>query len=202
MNAESPQPKNRLRWLGSEILLGTLVALLSIFTGLASFQGSQTDSEQNKYENNGLQALVDANAEYLAANQDIMYDYSLFDSWFLEERGEREDYFFANFSDPLFSAIQANPEDPFSDQYYNEMYGLAREIFDQADQSFALAEEFDARGDQLQLVMLIMAIGLAFTAWASLLDYNSRMRLLFAALALITAAVGIITYLGVPSVSV
>jgi len=40
--------------------------------------------------------------------------------------------------------------------------------------------------------MMIMALGLAFAAWASLLKEESRMRLLFAALAVITLVFGVI----------
>ena len=47
---------------------------------------------------------------------------------------------------------------------------------------------------------MIMALGLAFAAWASLLKEESNMRLLFAALAVITLVIGVITYLGVPVV--
>ena len=49
-------------------------------------------------------------------------------------------------------------------------------------------------------MMLIMALGLAFAAWASLLKEESNMRLLFSAFALITLLAGIVTYLGVPVV--
>ena len=50
--------------------------------------------------------------------------------------------------------------------------------------------------------MLITAVGLAFAAWASLLDEKSRMRLLFAALAIITTVLGIAAYISVPAVAV
>ena len=56
-------------FLSNEIFLGTLIALLSIFTAVASYQGAMADSEQNKYEILGMQALNDGNAEYLSANQ-------------------------------------------------------------------------------------------------------------------------------------
>jgi hypothetical protein len=50
--------------------------------------------------------------------------------------------------------------------------------------------------------MLIMALGLAFAAWASLLKEESKMRLLFAFFAAFTLVAGLITYLvGVPTVA-
>ena len=59
----------------------------------------------------------------------------------------------------------------------------------------SLGSQYDERGDQLQLVMLIMALGLAFAAWASLLGAESNMRLLFSLFALVTFIVGLYIYL-------
>jgi hypothetical protein len=198
----SPTLLDRVRWLGSEIMLGTLIAVLSIFTGVASFQGSMSDSDQNKYQNEGMQKLTDANAEYLTANQYIVYDYTLFDSWYVTEDETKAEYYKSSFSESLNTAIAANEEDPFSEQYYTDMYAEANGMFDEADAKFSLAEEFNGRGDALQLVMLITAIGLAFAAWASLLKEESNMRLLFALLALVTTAIGVLAYLQVPVVVV
>ena len=49
-------------------------------------------------------------------------------------------------------------------------------------------------------VMLVMALGLAFAAWASLGKEESNMRSLFSLLAVITLVIGVIFYLGVPTV--
>lgn len=193
---------DRLKWLGSEVFLGTLIAILSVFTGIASYQGSMSDSDQNKYQNEGMQMLTDANAEYLTANQFIVYDYQMYDGYILDETGDKADYFQASFSESLQASITANPDDPFSEAYYTAVYQTAEEMFTTADEKFELAEKFNERGDKLQLVMLITAIGLAFAAWASLLNEKSRMRLLFAALALITTVLGAAAYLTVPAVVV
>jgi hypothetical protein len=48
---------------------------------------------------------------------------------------------------------------------------------------------------------MTMALGLAFAAWASLGKEESQMRLLFSAFAIIVSVVGVITYLGAPTVS-
>ena len=60
-----------LRVLGNEIILGTLIAVLSVFTAVASWQGSVADGKQNEFELLGVTSLNDGNAEYLRANQDI-----------------------------------------------------------------------------------------------------------------------------------
>jgi len=190
------------RFLGNEILLGTLIALLSVFTAVASYQGAMADSEQNKFEILGMQSLNDGNAEYLTANQEIIQDYTYFDNWYLnvDERPDIAEYYQSSFSQPLIDAMARNPDVVFDDQYYNEMYALPTELFDESDVNFELGSQWDERGDQLQLVMLLMALGLAFAAWAALLREESNLRLVFAALALITLAFGLMTYMQVPVV--
>jgi len=190
-----------LRILGSELILGTLIALLSVFTAVASYQGSIADSKQNENEILAMQQLNDGNAEYVSANQFIVYDYTMYDGWYTTDSDDKAAYYESSYSQELQDAIDANPDDPFSDAYYDAMYTYASELWDESDVSFDLASQWDNRGDALQLVMLVMALGLAFAAWASLLKEESNMRILFAMFGLITLALGIITYLGVPVVS-
>ncbi len=191
---------SKLQFLGSELILGSLIAILSVLTALAGYQGSMSDSEQTTSNVQGQQRLTDANAEYLTANQLIVYDYTLYDSYFTAQPGtEQEEYYLSSFSDTLRTDMAAGV-DLFSDSYYKSMYADANAMFEEADALFAKAQEWNKRGDALQLVMLIMALGLAFAAWASLLKEESRMRILFAFFSIAMLAYGLITYLGVPSV--
>jgi len=191
----------RFKFLTSEILIGTMVALLSIFTAVASFQGSMTDGDQAKSNVQGMQMLTDANAEYLTANQDIIQDYTYFDTYYLnaETNPEVADYYKDSFSDALNAGMERD-SGPFDEEYYDAMYEEPNAQFEEADQLFGLAEAYNERGDRLQMVMLIMAVGLSFAAWASLVDEKSKMRLIFSILALITLAAGVATYLTVPAV--
>lgn len=190
------------RLLGNEILLGTMIALLSVFTAVSSYQGAMADSEQNKFEILGMKNLNDGNAEYLRSNQDITQDYNYFDNWYLNEteRPDVAEYYQASFSQALQDAIARDPNTVWDDQYYEDIYADANQYFDDSDLNFELGAQWDERGDQLQLVMLIMALGLAFAAWASLLKEESNMRLIFALFAIITLVAGLITYIAVPVV--
>jgi hypothetical protein len=192
---------SKLHFLGSELILGSLIAILSVFTAVSAYQGSMSDSDQTKYNVQGQQRLTDANAEYLTANQLIVYDYQLYDGWFTTDDEEKAAYYEANYSEELQNAIAANPDDIFNETYYNAMYAEANALFDESDALFEKAEEFNARGDALQLVMLITALGLAFAAWASLLKEESKMRILFAVFSIFMFAYGLITYLGVPTIA-
>ena len=189
-----------LRFLSSEILLGTLIAVLSVSTALASYLGAASDSEQSKNELLGMQTLTDGNAEYLTANQDIIQDYTYFDNWYINPDPEISAYYQENFSEALTAAMERS-DYPFDDQYYTEMYELPNQMFEETDTYFEIGSQWDERGDQLQLVMLVMALGLAFAAWASLLKAESNMRILFAVFAIAMLVMGVITYLRVPVIT-
>jgi len=191
-----------LRFLGNEIIHGTLIALLSVFTAVASLQGSVADGKQNDFEILGMKSLNDGNAEYLRSNQDITQDYNYFDNWYLnlDERPDVAEYYQGSFSQALLDAVDRNPDAVWDDQYYEAVYADANAYFDDSDANFEIAGQWNDRGDRLQLVLMIMALGLAFAAWASLLKAEGNMRVLFALFAIMTLAIGVVAYLGVPAV--
>lgn len=192
-----------LRVLGSELVLGTLIAVLSVFTAVSSWRGSVADGQQNEFEILGMASLNDGNAEYLRANQDITQDYNYFDNWYLnlEERPDIAEYYEASFSQALLDAVERDPETVWDEQYYADLYADADAYFEESNAHFEKAGEWNERGDGLQLVLMIMALGLAFAAWASLLKEESNMRILFALFAVITLVWGIIQYAGIPAVA-
>ncbi len=184
-------------FLRNEVFLGTMIALLSVLTAFSSYQGAMADSEQNKYEIKGMQALNDGNAEYLSANQNWIQDEGNYDNWYINNQSNPEvaEYYEGNFSQSLFDAIARNGDDyPMDEQYSDELYVDAIAYWDDADYNFDLGSQWDERGDQLQLVMLIMALGLALTAWASLLHAESKMRGFFALLGLVALIAGLAIY--------
>lgn len=189
-----------LKFFSSEFFLGTLIAVLSIGTAYASYLGGVADSEQSKNELLGMQMLTDANAEYLTANQDIIQDYTYFDNWYINSDPEISEYYQENFSEALTAAME-RADYPFDEQYYTDMYELPNQMFEETDGYFETGSQWDDRGDKLQLVMLIMALGLAFAAWASLLGEESKMRVLFAVFGLGTLIMGIVIYLSVPVIA-
>jgi hypothetical protein len=187
-----------LRFFGKELILGSLIAILSVMTAMVSWQGSKADSEQNKNETLGMQNLNDGNAEYLSANQFIVYDFTMYDSWYTTEDDTKAAYFVDSYSDELTASIEANPDDPFNDSYYDAMYATAYEYWDTSDASFELSSQYDDLGDGYQLVMLLMAVALAFAAWASLLKEESNMRSLFAIASIVVFVFGLFKYFTLP----
>jgi hypothetical protein len=191
-----------LRVLGNEVVLGSLIAVLSVLTAFASYQGAVADGKQNDYEILGMKSLNDGNAEYLRANQDITQDYNYFDNWYLntEERPDVAEYYQENFSQALLDAMDRDPDTVWDDQYYDDIYADANAYFDESDANFETAGQWNERGDRLQLVLMVMALGVAFAAWASLAKEESKMRFLFSSFAVVTLVIGIFIYISVPAV--
>ncbi len=196
----------RLRFFGSEIILGTLIAILSVGTAYASYTGAMADSDQNKYEIQGMKALNDGNTTYLEANQNLSQDYNYFDNWYVNEGVDQEkaDYYLEQMSDEL--ATLATSDQDFTesdwDTYITGIFADSYQLFDRSEKSFQLATAYDEKGDQLQLVMLLMALGLAFAAWASLLSEESNLRPIFAIFAIITLVAALVNYFSIPAIPV
>lgn len=191
----------RIRILGSELVLGTLVAVLSIGTAYFSYAGAMADSEQNKYEIQGMKALNDGNTAYLEANTTLNQDFQYFDSWYVNEGVDQEkaNYYFDQMSDELATLItDPNSSDAAWDEYQQNIFADAIQLFHRSDASFQLASAYDEKGDQLQLAMLFMALGLAFAAWASLLKEESILRPLFGLFAILTLVMALVTYFSIP----
>lgn len=192
-------------FLGNEFVLGTLISLLSIFTAIASYQGALADGKQNDYEIQGMKSLNDGNVLYLESNQIWIQDDGNYDNWYINRDFDPEiaAYYEGNFTELLAGAIERNGADeyPIDDQYIDELYADANELFDESDASFETANDWNGRGDHLQLVLTIMAIGLAFAAWGSLMKEESNLRVFFSLLAIITLVIGLIYYFGVPVVA-
>jgi len=193
------------KFFANEIFLGTMIAVLSVFTAYVSYEGAMADSKQNEFEIKGMKDLNDGNAEYLRANQDITQDYNYFDNWYINEGTDRQDiadYYQENFSEALQAAFDRD-QGVWDEEYYDAMYADAYTYWDSSDVNFETGSQFDERGDQLQLVMLVAALGLAFVAWASLLGAESNMRFFFSLLGTIALVAGILVFfLMVPPVPV
>jgi hypothetical protein len=192
--------KKVVSFLGNEILLGMLITVLSVFTAIASYQGALAGGAQNDAEIKGMQELNDGNAIYLTENQNISQDYNYYDNWYINQDSNPEaaDYYQFNYSQQLQDAITRDPNTVWDDQYYTEMAATSTEFFDSSETNFILASNWNERGDWLQLVLTIMAIGLAFAGWASINKEESNLRAFFSLLSIITFVAGIISYLATP----
>ncbi len=185
-----------LRLFGSEILLGIMIALLSVMTALSAYQGALADSQESDANVEGQKVLSLSNTEFLRANQDIIQDYTMFDGFYINEERDPElaDYYRANFSDALATSMD-RPEGPFDDPYYDEMYLDADTSYDEAMTKFDEAQAAGDKANQFQLVVLVFAVALALVAWASVLKDDSNLRPVFTLLSLVISAYGAVNFI-------
>lgn len=172
-----PSIKNRL---SSDGVLGALVALLSILTAFVGFEAYLADDNSNDMQIEAIKALTESNTMYLEANQDIIVDYSQFDNYYvnLGEDDDLADYFYGNFSMALTNSMERE-DGPFDEPYYEEMFSDAEVTYEQALDTFDEAENLGDAAEEFQFIMLISAVGLALSAWSSLVKPGTTIRMTF-----------------------
>lgn len=180
----------------SEFLLGSLVAILSVLTAWTAYQATLASSSQADANVEGQKVLSLSNTEFLRANQDIIQDYTMYDGYFAHQDSNQKlaDYYRENFSDELKASEQRN-DGPFDDEYYKAVYKDADESHAEAMAKFEEARQAGEKADRYQFVVLIFAVGLALSAWASIAKEGNRLRSFFALIALATLMFGLVNFL-------
>ncbi len=179
----------------SELFLGILVAGLSVLIAAAAYQSSLFDSKESDLNVEGQKQLTESNSLYLEANQFVIYDYQMYDGWYIND-GTNDDlaeYYMASFSENLAASMDRE-EGPFDDQYYTEMYTDAETSYDESMTAFDDANTAGNKADQLQLVVLIFAVGLALAAYGSMLGDESKIRFFFSVLSCVALIFGLVIY--------
>lgn len=194
-NAKAP-PTRRFIGMGSNLILGFLVSALSVLTASANYMAYQAGNTAGDYEAEGDRLLALSNTYYLEANQNIIVDYTMYDGYYINEGVDdfAAQYYQDQFSDSLLASIDR--ESLWDDQYYNEMYALSEDTVAEAQASFDRGNAEDEREAGFQLSMLIAAVGLAFAAYASLLNEANRLRVVFAIISFLLLAFSSLTFLG------
>ena len=193
---ENNTEKNRfLKIIGSEWALGFLVAVLSVLIALAAYQSAIFDSKESDFNVEGQKLLTDSNGFYLEANQFVIYDYSMYDGWYIntDVNDELAQYYSDSFSENLTASMEREAG-PFDDQYYTEMYADAEPQYDEAITNFESAQQAGDKADRLQLVVLVLAVGLALAAYGSMISEESKLRYVFAVLSIVSLVFGLMVY--------
>jgi hypothetical protein len=190
-----PSFLDRFQKLGSNLFLGFLVTVLSVFTAATNYATYQVSGTSAGYEIEGSKSLANSNTEYIRATQFIIQDYTLYDSYYVQQGLDdfASEYYQTNFSLELQASLDR--ESAFDDQYYNEMYSYSNDLFNQAFDEFDKANAVSEKEAAYQLAMLIAAVGLAFAAYASLLDEKNHLRALFALMSLVMMGLSVTQFL-------
>lgn len=114
---------------------------------------------------------------YLESTQYVIYNYNLYDGWYINDGKEDEvaQYYYDSFSESLQASIDRD-EGPFDEQYYTEMYTDAESYYSDALTFFDEAQAAGDTADQMQLVVLIFAVGLAMAAYGSIMPADKSAR--------------------------
>lgn len=181
----------KTNWLGSNLALGLLVTLLSIFTAMANYSTYKAGNEASDLKVEASKHLANSNTEYINASQFIIVDYTMYDNYYvnLDVDDFAAEYYQSQFSDQLQTSVDR--DSPFDDQYYDEMYADADELFDESFNTYDKANVFEEQEAGYQFAMLISAVGLSFAAYASLLEETNRLRKMFSLLSIISLVLSI-----------
>lgn len=194
--SESPKSNPVARLLGSDLVLGALVAILSVMTAWSAYQGTTAGSRQADANVQGQKMLSLSNTEFLRANQSIVQDYTMYDGYYVHQDSNQKltDYYKENFSDELKASMERKGG-PFDDAYYKAIYKDADESYDEAIAKFEEARVAGDKADRYQAVVLIFAVGLALAAWASIAQGANRLRPFFALISLMVLIFGVFNFL-------
>jgi len=180
--------------LGSNLVLGLLVTILSVFTALANYSTYKVGSDSSDMEAKGDRLLADSNTEYIRSSQFIIVDYTMYDNYYVKLGLDdfAAEYYQSQFSENLQTSVDRNS--PFDEQYYEAMYQPANDMFNEAFTYFDKANSLGEKEAGFQFSMLISAVGLSFAAYASLLEETNRLRGIFSTLATLALVLGIFQY--------
>lgn len=184
------------KFIRSEWVLGILVALLSVLIAAAAYQSSLFDSKESDLNVEGQKQLTESNSLYLEANQFVIYDYQMYDGWYIND-GTNDDlaeYYQGSFSENLTTSLERE-EGPFDEVYYTEMYADAEATYEASMTAFDDANTAGNKADQLQLAVLIFAVGLALAAYGSMLAEEAKLRFFFGLLSIVALAFGAVVYI-------
>jgi hypothetical protein len=199
MTTDAPESKpsflDRFQKLGSNLFLGLLVTVLSVFTAATNYATYQASGTSAGYETEGSRLLANSNTEYIRTTQFIIQDYTMYDGYYVQQGVDNfaSEYYQSNFSPELQASLDRNSA--FDDQYYNDMYAHSDDLFNQAFDKFDQANAISEKESAYQIAMLIAAVGLAFAAYASLLNEKNRLRALFAIMSLAMTVLSVSQFL-------
>ena len=185
--------ENRVEWT-----IAALIAILSILTASNAYYSNIEDSNSNHNYFTSQSIIVEANSLYLEANQAIIYDLNAYDSYYLadlEGNDTRAEFYFSGLSDSAVASFNRS-SGPFDDQYYDEMYSFASE---REGEGIALAEKAEAENkasDEFQLAVLISAVGLSLTGWASVIS-STKLKFTFMGSSVVALGISVLQSLSV-----
>ena len=188
-------------WFTSQIVLSSLIVVLSLFTAFISYERSLASSAQLRQNTAALRELMLGTSAETMANANYQYDLSNYSDAELATDDIQKTKYEVRYSEELQNAITKNVDDPFSDEYFQKIFTESEQHRNEAEMLFNEADGYSKRGNALQQIILITTLGLGFVAWTSVIKNERHLiRIVFIAFAFLTLAYGIYLFTQVPIV--
>ena len=194
--AEGKRPKTWSerfdRVLQSQLLLGALVALLTIANAYVTYRSSKATLASSTLDFYAAREMHNASIAHLDGNARYMIDLTAYSGYRLLENREPEwaRQSLSRGSEDLLAGLD-RPEGPFDDEYNEVRYRASRDAVKEAQLLYDKADEASTRSERFSLASTILAIGLGATAWAGLLRERNSLRLVFSISAVVSLVVGL-----------
>lgn len=197
-SAQSPIKEKRSSKVIKNIL-SLMVVVYGLATAGAAYQVRVFTAKTTRANNVGLIELVRANDAFSQADQIANMDRELITGlWLSDARNESEevvDILIGNISPEAFDSIERSGD--LDDEYVSDIYAYAHEVYNNAFVAFQTSSELSAIKNEYDLIVLMLAIGVAFTAWASFIERSPTIRYVFAFSALLILVFSIWVWMGV-----
>lgn len=188
-------------WMTSQIVLSSLIVVLSLFTAYISYERSLASSAQVRQNTAALRELMLSTSAETMANANYQYDLSNYSDAELATDDIQTTKFEVRYSEELQNAIAKNVDDPFSNEYFDTIFAVSAQHRSEAEALFAAANGYSKRGNALQQMILITTLGLGFVAWTSVIkNERNLIRIVFIVSAFLTLAFAIYLFTQVPVV--
>lgn len=171
--------------LESQLVLGALVALLTVATAYVAFRSTEASLDSSTLNFYAGKEMQYATLHHLSGNANYMIDLTAYNSYsLLKDRDpELAEESLSRASEDLLAGLE-RPGGPFDEEYEQVRYGEARAALDRAQALYDQADRASMQAEHYVLASSILSIGLGATAWAALIQKRSLLRLIFATLAL------------------
>jgi hypothetical protein len=188
-------------WMTSQIVLSSLIVVLSLFTAYVSYERSLASSAQLRKNTAGLRELMLGTSAETMANANFQNDLSNYSDAELATDDIQKTKYEVRYSEELQNAIAKNVDDPFSDEYFQTIFAESELRRADAETLFEAADGYSKRGNALQQIILITTLGLGFVAWTSVIkNERNLIRIVFIAFAFLTLTYGVYLFTQVPIV--
>jgi hypothetical protein len=196
-NTDEPGPQ----WWLSDGFLGAMVVLLTAATAFAAYSSALTGIEGDDLDLEGQNTLVVAMGSFLNSNAELFQDVQAYDAYrfFSAEDPTEVDVYLERMSPRLRAGLD-QPGTPFDEAYLQATYARAQALIADVEEIQEQANQIDDKNRIYELAGLIFAIGLAATAWASLMHPARRIRSIFLVISLVCLIGGIVVILQVLNV--